>query len=264
MTTKDYSDVDLTPEETERALNYFRMLKKRDTDEKDAAQARRDEIKRSKLPWNYDELKADVLKRAEQLPFNFLIDKDNELVFHQLCLFFSNDKRFEDYSCAGKDAERISFSLRKGILLMSETKGTGKSIFMQLFARNKRLPFLCIPTLNVANEYRKKGDDVIDVYSKYLHIGETRSMFFYTDIGVCFEDLGHEPDKNNYGNKSNVMYEVIFQLYENFRAAKDWSAWHVTSNCNGNDFESRYDSRIRSRMREMFNFIELPGKDRRR
>lgn len=262
--TEDYSDIFLTPEETERALNHFKMLKKRDMDQWQLAENRRAEIRRTQQAWTYDQLKADVLQRADQLPFKFFIDKDNELAFHQLCLFFSDDKRFEDYHYVSKNDEKINFSLDKGILLTSNTKGTGKSILMQLFSRNKRRPFICLPTMNISNEFVKNGPPVVDYYSTYLHVRESKSLFFFTDLGICYEDLGSENDKNSYGNKSNVMYEIIFNLYEKFRNLKDWSAFQVTSNYNGNEFENRYDERIRSRMREMFNFIELPGKDRRK
>ncbi len=39
---------------------------------------------------------------------------------------------------------------------------------------------------------------------------------------------------------------------------------HVTTNLSGDQIEENYGTRVRSRMREMFNMIILPGEDRRK
>jgi hypothetical protein len=38
---------------------------------------------------------------------------------------------------------------------------------------------------------------------------------------------------------------------------------HITSNLNGEGIKARYGERFYSRLKEMFNIIHLPGKDRR-
>lgn len=260
----DFSHIELTDEEIKNAINYFKMLKQRQMDEAEKVNQRNLKIAKAQQPWTYDELKADVLERAEQLPFNFVIDKENELVFHQLCLYFSNDKRIEEYSYLSGTGEKINYSLSKVIALISKTKGSGKSILMHLFARNKKRPFFPISTLNIAAEFKRKPDSTVDTYSSTLRIAPNPSLFYCEYPGICFEDLGMEDVKNSYGNKVDVMRDVLFKVYENCQKLGDFSMFHFTSNLLGSEFENRYDERIRSRMREMFNMIELPGKDRRK
>jgi hypothetical protein len=79
-------------------------------------------------------------------------------------------------------------------------------------------------------------------------------------FGHCFDDLGEEAVKTIYGNKVNVMKEILQNQYERFGN----TTIHLTTNLNGKDIEEQYGSRVKSRMREMFNWIELKGNDRRK
>lgn len=269
---EDYSHIELTEEEVQIALNYQRMLKARHLEQEDKQKQRAEKIRLAQQPWTYEQLKADVLLRARQLPFPFVLDVQNEKIFTLLCLYFSNDARFEEFALKLDDlsihhqpaGDGFSFfKLNKGIGLFSGTKGTGKTVLMDLFARNKRLPYISITTDQIASAYKRKGEDAIDVHSKLLHVGESASTFYYSHLGICFQDLGRERDKKNYGDHSNVMADILFRLEDNYKSTGDYSPFHFTSNLDGPGFEDRYDDAIRSRMRKMFNFIELPGKDRR-
>lgn len=254
-TYEEYEGVELTPEETAAALNRAKMLKHRDMTERQKVEARRIAIRKYCEPWSAEELKADVLARAKTLPFDFLVDKDNERVIDLLSLYFTGDPEFQFGT---------GYSLNKGVVLVSPEKGTGKSILMSLFARNKREPYLPIPTTTIAGAYHKTGESVIDAYSTVLRVGSSKLNFFRESVGICFEDLGMEQDKNSYGNRSNVMADVLFRLYTNGQQLGNWSPFHATTNYTGDELEARYGDRIRSRLREMFNFIYLPGNDRRR
>lgn len=271
--TEDYSHIELTEDEIKQALEYKRMLKARAMDEEQLRQARIDKVRKAKEPWTYEQLKTDVLTRARQLPFPFVIDKDNTMAFEVLCLYFSNSPKFEEYALKLDDLSihhkpagdgYSFFKLTKGIGLFSRTKGTGKTVLMDLFARNKKLPYISITTDQITFEYKRRGEEAINLYSRHLHIGEAASMFYHSYVGICFQDLGRERDKKNFGDHSNVMADILFRLEDNYKATDDYSAFHFTSNLDGPGFEDRYDDAIRSRMRKMFNFIELPGKDRRK
>lgn len=261
---QDFSHIILTAEEERNAINYFKMLKARQMDEQERIVQRSLKIAEAQKPWTYDQLKADILKRAEALPFSFVIDRENERIFHLLCLYFSNDARFEEFTYTGGTGEQIPFKLTKGIALLSKTKGTGKSVLMQLFSRNKKRPFATLPTMDIAAEYKRHEEKALNLYSSTLYVAPNPNLFYCQHLGICFEDLGLEQVKNSYGNKSDVMLDILFKVYENGKLHGDYSAFHLTSNLTGDEFEARYDARIRSRMREMFNFLELPGKDRRK
>lgn len=259
----EYSHIELTPEEEETALNYFRMLKSGKLEEADKKQKREIKIKKAQEPWTYDDLRAAVLNRAKMLPFEFIIDHNNEKVFHLLCLYFSNDKRFEDEVLTYADGQVRKCSFKKGIGLVSRKKGTGKTVLMQLFQQNKFHPFMQIETKDVSSMFQRKGEEAIMVHSEKLFVPSSPTFFYHQHIGICFGDLGYEIQKNHWGTKSDVMLDVISAIYSKNQFAGDFSNFHYTSNLYGAEMEERYDSRVRDRLAEMFNMIILPGESRR-
>ena len=90
---------------------------------------------------------------------------------------------------------------------------------------------------------------------------------YWERIGICFDDLGQEIPKGNWGDKSDVMVDVISRIYSSkqFNVEHNrFSDFHFTSNLSGQAFESRYGDMIRDRLREMFNVIIVPGESRRK
>jgi hypothetical protein len=269
--TLDYSEfshIELTSEETERALNYWRMLKSRQIEQDAKAERRRKVIAEAMRPWSTEELDQHVWSRAEGLPFRFKLDKDNEHVFKLLCLYFSGNPEFEKHGFKSEAGEVVQqYSLQKGICLHSQERGTGKTILMELFAQNKKGCYVILPTAKITRFFEADGDKVITRYSKPW-AGERDPRFFYqSPVGLCFDDFGDEEIKNHYGNKENVMYRIITSIYSDYSENPGkviFPFFHITTNLTGNEIEAKYDKRVRSRMREMFNWIELPGKDRRR
>jgi hypothetical protein len=85
--------------------------------------------------------------------------------------------------------------------------------------------------------------------------------FLQPQIGVCFSDIGTEDIKNNFGNKTNVMADIIFNRYKN-NVVGDLT--HAETNLSANQIEEFYGQRIRSRFSEMFNWIVITGEDRRK
>jgi DNA replication protein DnaC len=93
-------------------------------------------------------------------------------------------------------------------------------------------------------------------------LGDYRT-FNQKRAGYCFDDLGTEETKSHFGNKINVMAEIILNRYDN-KTAMGWEFTHVTTNLSADEIEQYYGSRVRSRFREMFNAITLNGNDRRK
>ena len=60
-----------------------------------------------------------------------------------------------------------------------------------------------------------------------------------------------------YGNKVNVIEEIILDRYDLFR--KHHLITHITTNLDVEDIKEKYGERVLSRMYEMFNFIILGG-----
>lgn len=259
--------VELTEDETNDALGYRRMLKGWAL--KDAEKRQMEREKRAKYfqIQSYEEIRESVLNAAKILPFEFVLDENNERIFHLLCLYFSNDERFNSEVIMYADGSKRELSLNKGIGLISSKKGTGKSVLMNLFQNNRRQPYLQIDTKNVAAMYKRDGEDAIKKHSELLYVPPMPTFNYWERIGICFDDLGQEIPKGNWGDKSDVMVDVISRIYstKQFNTEENrFSDFHFTSNLSGQAFESRYGDMIRDRLREMFNVIIVPGESRRK
>lgn len=233
-------------------------------DEQEKINTRRRKIEDMRKPWTCDELKEEILFRTKQLPFDFIVDKENTKIIELLCMYYSGDERFNKEEIVYAEGKKLKLSLKKGIGLVSKKKGTGKSVLMRLFQQNKFRPFIQTETKTISDMFNKKGVEAIELHSDLLHIPPHPNFYYYQDVGICFDDLGFELPKNFWGSKSDVMADVLFNIYSKNQIRGDFSAFHFTSNLYGNEFEQRYDDRIRDRMREMFNTIVLTGESRRK
>jgi hypothetical protein len=60
---------------------------------------------------------------------------------------------------------------------------------------------------------------------------------------------------NFYGNQCSVMAEILLSRYDLFHSFG--MITHITTNLNSTEIEEKYGTRVRSRMREMFNLISF-------
>jgi hydrogenase maturation factor HypF (carbamoyltransferase family) len=116
----------------------------------------------------------------------------------------------------------------------------------------------------ISGQFAELGHEVLHQYAecRSVPMGDA-SVFYQRSIGICFDDLGTEEMKKNYGNQVNVMAEVILNRYDN-KHKYGWHCTHVTTNLTMAEIESEYGTRVRSRFTEMFNQIVLHGSDRRK
>jgi hypothetical protein len=262
--TPDFSDIELTPEEVESALNQARMLKFREQEEQKKKDKKKQKIQELMTPWTTDELRMHVKARAKSLPFYFEVDDDNREVFELLCLYFSGNPEFEKHGFKNKEGAIVQqYSLKKGICLHSRERGTGKTVLMDLFSINRRSCFVVIPTAKISRFFEEDGDKVINRFSVPWACERIPQYFYQSPIGICFDDFGDEETKVHFGNRENVMGRIITAIYSD-NSHDAFPLFHMTTNLIGDEIEVKYDKRARSRMREMYNWIELPGKDRRR
>lgn len=263
LTTTDYSHIELTEEETKEALNFARMRKARAQEEADNVHKRKIMIKAHKEQWTYEQLQLHVRQRIKQLPFRFVLDEHNNQVFHLLLQYFSNSPAFEENVYNDMFGISRTFSLKKGILLYSKERGTGKSVLMSLFAQNRKNCFVNVSTKKISSFFEQSGDEIIARFSRPWVTETLPQFFFQSPVGICFDDLGDEEIKSHYGNKENVMARILSTVYDECEEKNLFHYFHATTNLSGNELEQQYDKRVRSRLREMFNWIEVGGKDRR-
>jgi DNA replication protein DnaC len=244
----EYNDVTLSSDEMKEALRKARQekyftLKATEWMEKVKSNPVFEVPTARKL---YDELR----KTKSKLGHHYQVNDSNRNVIHALCLYFANDPRFEQ--------QFPKFSLKKGICLTGP-KGTGKTHLMKFFALNPKLSY-AIPTCKeIAERFRTnwsyEGIGVIEYYSAIKKAAHPQP-FGQEELGFCFGDLGTEDDKNSYGNKMNVMEEIILQRYDK---NIPFTFTHFTSNLNAKEIETRYGDRFRDRIKETCNWLVMEG-----
>ena len=193
----------------------------------------------------------------------FVLDKDNSAVFDLLCYYFIGD---ENNFIINADKLGVKNpSLKKGIL-MPGVYGCGKTMMMRLFNKNARQCFIIRRAKDIAEEYsyskeKKISDEYVYLFDNAAAGLSSNDVFNQKYSGLCIDEVGGEEVKNNYGNKANVIGDLIEQRYSmGFTGVY----LHGTTNLTAKQLESHYGGRVASRMREIFNFIQLPGGDRRK
>ncbi len=197
-------------------------------------------------------------KYAKTKVHDYIIDDENKDVIHSLLLYFTGNPEFEKVSLI-KDP-----SLKKGICLTGNI-GTGKTLLMQIIGecKIKGKTFGYKTCREIARRFMTEG------YNGIVNFGSgavRREYQNYKISHMLFDDLGSERSLTSYyGNKVNVMGEILTDRYELF--LKHGLITHLTTNLDFDELEEIYGNRVLSRMKQMFNFVVLGGskdsKDRR-
>lgn len=240
--------IELTAEESGMALMRARQKK--------AAIIKQQEwAAKISAPITYNEptissLKSAYTNRKDQYGNPFILDSYSEPVFDKLAKYFTKSK----------DSE---LNPDKGIMLAGPV-GCGKTEMMDFFKYNFYDSFIVVSCRDLTYSYSKLGDEAIKRYNGLIPFVDVHLSYGQNKVGVCFDDMGTEDDRKNYGNESNVMADVMLNRYDNKRNLIRKT--HVTTNLTTDEMESRYGSRVRSRMREMFNLVVFDpiASDRRR
>lgn len=262
LADKPIPEIIITQDEIQKRTNEY--WKKVFAEKKDSA------VTEAKRVYSLLELFNAIISRGDifinqhesEFKNEFVVDDQNQNVIKQLIYYFRKNKKFEDYCDEGGN----KFSLKKSIMLRSAECGTGKTILMKLFSMSNLwkddVNFNSYPLHKVINcrkivsQYRQSGDDGIGMY--YM-----RSEKEMLNTWV-FDELGREDRQALYmGNRTNVMEKIMADRYDMFI---DFGIkTHITTNIvNREDIETMYGDYIASRMKEMYNVIDLEGNSRRK
>jgi DNA replication protein DnaC len=255
-----YNHIELTEDERDAAILEAKIRKERAIEhqlrEERAAENRR---KLTGSRWTVDQA-ADFARYRANMLFGagFLIDENNRAAFDLLCLYFAEDQNF--FRLAG-EMQIQNPGLNKGILLCGNP-GTGKTRIMTVFARNQRQSFGMYSAQKIANDFAKDGESIIEDFSEvFKNPINDAEAFFQPLRGICLDDIGSEELKNHFGNKRNVIGDIIERRYSN---GVFGPLLHATTNFSAGELEKFFGLRVLSRMREIFNLVVLSGPDRRK
>ncbi len=243
-----YSDVELTEDEIAEALIDAKSRKSKLTELEKRKEESRERSKILTEAFTMEGLlKFCAGYYRQRFAKEYIIDKG---ICEILAMYFTDDARFE---AAG-------YSLDKGVLLMGNV-GVGKTELMKFFQKNKKQCFKVVPCNEVADDYSTYKNDIAEVYSTPISKAmNDADVFFQRQIGFCFDDLGTEEIKNDFGNKKNVMADILMSVYNK----KDFTKFFITTNLSSEEIEAKYGTRIKSRLREMFNVFKIDGEDKRK
>ena len=191
----------------------------------------------------------------------FRFTDTNRQIFWALCLYFTGDKRFEELSYTNPKGQQLSrnYSLEKGIMIVGPI-GCGKTTLMKMFMANQQCCYSMQSCLKVSESYISEdgGDkrDILEYYSRDIKTPSNSNIFRHTELGICFDDLGIEDVRKKFGNTTNVMAYILTRRYDVVKR----NHTHITTNLSADNIETFYGSRLRSRMREMFNQIRYNEK----
>lgn len=194
--------------------------------------------------FNYDHF-ARLMELHGQIIFgaNFKLYKEDKDVILQLYAYFTGDIAL---------CKHYEIDLRKGLFLSGKT-GVGKTVHMKLVRQfmSYRERFKMKTCQALSLEYMDTGSQVITQYGRnYVEYIDHNTI----NQSYCFDDLGTEDEVKHFGTQTNVMGQIILMRYELFQNRQVHT--HFTSNLTAPQIEKYYGDRVRSRLREMCNWIE--------
>lgn len=221
----------------DEVLALAAIAKERELDNMRSEERRRKSLKaifdRVKNECTADYFHSQVKEFFEKKHGKFIYDHTNKRFIDAVCYFMSMDNRFET---------ELGFSFKKGLAILGSS-GLGKTKVMQAVSINP----LC-------RVYVHSILDIVDHVKKH---GECNLNF---DLVYMIDDVGTEDIVNFYGTKVNWFKDFIEQYY---LQKSTYNKLIITSNLGGEEIEQKYGYRVRSRIREMFNVIQVQGQDMR-
>jgi DNA replication protein DnaC len=166
----------------------------------------------------------------------FILNEDNKRLITTLCYFFSADQRFET---------ELNFSMKKGLLIRG-ISGLGKTHLVKCLENNELNPVLILSMIEISEEIKQEGEYQIKVGDK--------KIIYLDDVGT------EEATINHYGTKINFFKNFIEGYY---LRNSPFNRLIISTNNSAAEIEEKYGFRVRSRMRDMFNVIDIHGRDMR-
>ncbi|RLD69241.1 MAG: hypothetical protein DRI95_00685 [Bacteroidetes bacterium] len=198
---------------------------------------------------NWNEHANGILNLIKSNEPNYEMTANHKYLLKELLLYFTGNSEFKG-------------SLNKGILLTGSVGG-GKSLLLERIFKhytsviNQLNSYHLFNFKELSEDFKIKGDIALNELKAIKTNNKT------TVKPVLIDDLGSGNFLvKNYGNDINLIDTIIDIRY--LVLSRYRKITHATSNLYISDFKTIVDDRTISRMSEMFNILELEGKDYRK
>lgn len=154
-----------------------------------------------------------------------------------ICFFISEDTR----------CQYENIDLTKGLLIRG-TSGLGKTDLIKWAAKNEIKPINVLSILSITEQIKSSGEANLSTSGIY--------KILYLD------DVGTEEDTVNYFGTKIYFFKNFIESY--YLKGKNFNRLIISTNLSMQQIEEKYGFRVRSRMNEMFNKIDVGGSDLRK
>jgi hypothetical protein len=166
---------------------------------------------------------------------DLIINENNKHLIKTICFFLSKDERFET---------ELGYFFNKGLLIRGIC-GIGKTYLLKCVSDNELNPIDIFSMIEITEEIRRTGECKI----------KARKLIYLDDVG------SEEHTINHYGTKISFFEDFIQRYYLN---NKKFNNLIISTNNDFDEIAAKYGFRVRSRMKEMFNVIDVQGEDMRK
>lgn len=164
-----------------------------------------------------------------------IVNNNNKRLITAICFFLSNDIRFET---------ELGYSFNKGLLVRG-VSGLGKTFLFNCVKDNELSPITIYSMIELSEIVKSEG---------YLELPLNTGITYLDDVGT------EEHTINHYGTKINFFKNFIEKYYLNNTT---YNRLIISTNNNFSEIEAKYGFRVRSRIKDMFNIIDVTGNDMR-
>ena len=173
-----------------------------------------------------------------ELGKKLIVNDDNRHLITTLCFFLSYDLRFKD---------ELGYDPNKGLLIRG-ISGIGKTHLVRCLLENQLNPILLLSLIEITDEIKSSGEFQINLGRK--------KIIYLDDVGT------EEPNVKYYGTNISFFKNFIELCYlknEN----RGFNNLIISTNNSFDELEEKYGFRVRSRIKDMFNIVDVTGKDMR-
>lgn len=181
----------------------------------------------------------NLMKRTCIVDFKKQFEHDdfNRELIKLICFFLSRDNRLET---------ELNFDKNKGLLIRG-VSGLGKTFLFECVMKNELNPVKILSMIEISEEIKSEGEFNISM--------DGEKILYLDDVGT------EEATINHYGTKISWFKDFIETQYTRKNGFKNLV---ISTNLNFSQIQDQYGFRVRSRMKEMFNIVDVSGKDRRK